>query len=70
MRNLEIVLQKDKVYEIAFASIKPDKKEQLFEEYFPKAGPIVGEYGGKVLLRLRYRLTMHKEGNSLNPIWW
>ncbi len=45
----EVLLDKEKVYEVAYASVIPDKMQQLVEDYFPDAGSIVSNYGGKSL---------------------
>lgn len=47
LKSLDVVLRKDKVYEIAYAKIIEGKQEILFKQYFPEAGPIISEYGGK-----------------------
>ena len=44
-RTHTITFRKGKLYEIAFASIKEGKETQLNEQYFPKVGPLVAEYG-------------------------
>ena len=49
LQKTVVTLKPGKVYEVAFASIKKGKMKILNNEYFPKAMPIVKEYGGKSL---------------------
>lgn len=49
MRKQAIKFKKDTVIEVSFASVKEDMQAQLFNEYFPKVMPIVGELGGQSL---------------------
>jgi len=48
-REKTVTFEAGKVIELAYATVKPGKEKQVFGEYFPKAGPIVKEYGGKSL---------------------
>lgn len=38
-----------KAIELSFATIKEGMEQQLFQDYFPKVGPIVADLGGKPL---------------------
>lgn len=49
LQEAVVTLEPGKVYEVAFASVKKGKMAVLKEEYFPKAMPIIAEYGGKKL---------------------
>jgi len=49
LQEATVNLEPGKVYEVSFASVKEGKMEVLQEKYFPKAMPIVAEYGGKNL---------------------
>ncbi|WP_299245624.1 DUF1330 domain-containing protein [uncultured Aquimarina sp.] len=62
-KSLNVVLKKDKVYEIAYANIIKNKQEVLFKQYFPKAGPIISEYGGKNIAS--FNVTDLKDGGIL-----
>lgn len=47
LKQANISFSKDKVYEFTYASIVPGMEAQLFGDYFPKALPLAGKYGGK-----------------------
>jgi uncharacterized protein (DUF1330 family) len=49
VKTQAVLFKKGKVYELAFADIKPDKMEQLNTQYFPKALELAAQYGGKML---------------------
>ncbi|MBL4668969.1 MAG: DUF1330 domain-containing protein [Flavobacteriales bacterium] len=49
VKSQTITFTKGKLYELAFADIKPEKMEQLNNEYFPKAMPLMAKYGAKML---------------------
>ncbi|OUR95768.1 hypothetical protein A9Q84_14800 [Halobacteriovorax marinus] len=49
LKKAIINLKKGKVYELTYASLKKGGMKVLKNKYFPKAMPIVGEYGGKML---------------------
>ncbi len=49
MKTAKIQFKKGKVYELAFADIKPDKMNQLNHDYFPKAMPFIMKYGAKMV---------------------
>ncbi|MEK6154709.1 hypothetical protein WIW50_15680 [Flavobacteriaceae bacterium 3-367] len=49
VKTQAILFKKGKVYELAFADIKPDKMEQLNKQYFPKALELAAQYGGKMI---------------------
>ena len=49
VKTQTLLFKKGKVYELAFANVKPEKMEQLNKEYFPKAMPLIMKYGGKML---------------------
>ncbi len=44
-----VSFKKGKVYELAFADIRPEKMDQLNSEYFPKAMPLMAKYGAKMI---------------------
>lgn len=46
MRHIDIQFESGVAIEVAFASIIEGMEQQIFGEYFPKVGPIVGKYGG------------------------
>ncbi len=47
VKQAKISFSKDKVYEFTYASITPGMEAQIFGDYFPKALPLAGKYGGK-----------------------
>ncbi|NIZ63232.1 hypothetical protein DL239_19895 [Sedimentitalea sp. CY04] len=47
MSEISIQFTPEGRFELAFASVIEGKETQLFAEYFPAVGPILGEYGGK-----------------------
>ncbi|GAB4512140.1 MAG: hypothetical protein Tsb004_17590 [Allomuricauda sp.] len=49
VKTQAILFKKGKVYELAFADIKPSKMEQLNNQYFPKALELAAQYGGKMI---------------------
>ena len=49
VKTQTIIFKKDKIYELAFADVKPEKMNQLNNQYFPKAMPLIMKYGGKML---------------------
>lgn len=49
VKTQTILFKKDKIYELAFADVKPEKMNQLNNQYFPKAMPLIIKYGGKML---------------------
>lgn len=55
--SIDILFQKDKVIEVAFLSINPNKKEQLSNDYFKKVMPIAKEYGMKPLGKIKVQYT-------------
>lgn len=46
---MELTLLPETRLEFALARLKPGQDDVLFGQYFPKAGPLVAEYGGKSL---------------------
>ena len=48
-KTSDITFRKDKIYEVAYITIKEGQEKVLSEEYFPKAFPIAAEYGVKKL---------------------
>ncbi|MDJ0684868.1 MAG: DUF1330 domain-containing protein [Alphaproteobacteria bacterium] len=44
-----VILEPERVIEVAYSTITTGKESQLFEEYFPQVMPIVSEYGGRFL---------------------
>jgi len=65
LQETTLTLKKGKVIEIAYASIKEGKMNDLQEKYFPKAGPIVAEYGGKNLAM--FKVTAKTGGEMKQP---
>ena len=57
-RSVTIDLTPGTVIEVAYASIKQGKQQELFGEYFPRVTPIVAEYGGKSLGMFQVRRTL------------
>ncbi|OUR95767.1 hypothetical protein A9Q84_14795 [Halobacteriovorax marinus] len=53
-----ITLQKDRVIEIAFASVKDGGEEALFTNYFPNVMPILTKYGGAPIKSLKVTKTL------------
>jgi len=47
---MNIELEAEKLIEFAFAAVTPGMEQQLFSEYFPQVGPIIGEYGGSPIV--------------------
>jgi len=45
-KTMTIEFEAEKLIELAFAAVTPGMEQQLFSEYFPQVGPIIGEYGG------------------------
>lgn len=60
VKTQTILFKKGKVYELAFADVKPEKMNQLNNEYFPKAMPLIMKYGGKMLGGFRVVKTESK----------
>ena len=49
MKTVDIKFDSSQVTELSFATIKEGMEQQLFQDYFPKVGPIVADLGGKPL---------------------
>ena len=49
VKSQTITFTKGKIYELAFADVKPEKMDQLNNEYFPKAMPFMLKYGAKMI---------------------
>lgn len=49
MKTADIKFDSSQVIELSFATIKEGMEQQLFQDYFPKVGPIVADLGGKSL---------------------
>jgi len=49
MKTVEIKFDSGKATELSFATVKEGMEQQLFQDYFPKVGPIVADLGGKPL---------------------
>ncbi|TYA71531.1 DUF1330 domain-containing protein [Seonamhaeicola marinus] len=52
-KSINVLFKKNKIIEVAFLSINPQKKQQLAEEYFKKVMPIAKEYGMKPLAKIK-----------------
>ncbi len=50
--SVEVVFKKDRLIEVAFLSVNPEKQSLLQEEYFKKVMPIAREYGMKPLAKM------------------
>ncbi len=57
-REAVITLRPGVVIEVAYASVKTGMEPQLFGEYFPKAMPLVAEYGGQGLGTFQVERTL------------
>ena len=51
--SVDVLFKKDKLIEVAFLSVKPDKQKALQESYFKRVFPIAQEYGLKPLARIQ-----------------
>ena len=49
VKTQSVVFKKGKVYELAYADVKPEKMNQLNNQYFPKAMPFMVKYGAKMI---------------------
>lgn len=49
VKTQTVLFKKGKVYELAFADVKPEKMDQLNNQYFPKAMPFMLKYGAKMI---------------------
>lgn len=45
VKKATVAFKKDKVYEIVYFTVAPEKQKQVFEEYMPKAKPYFEKYG-------------------------
>lgn len=46
MKTVDMKFDSTKAIELSFATIKEGMEQQLFQDYFPKVGPIVADLGG------------------------
>jgi len=56
VKSIDVVFKKERLIEVAFLSIKPDKQQQLKESYFIQVMPIVMEYGMKPFAKMEYNI--------------
>lgn len=49
IKTQTVLFKKGKVYELAFADVRPEKMDQLNNQYFPKAKPFITKYGAKMI---------------------
>ncbi len=63
-RTQDVTLKKGKLIEVAYLTVIEGKEESLKKDYFPKAMPIVKEYGGKMLGRFK---VIKKAGGEISP---
>ena len=49
IKTQTVHFKKGKVYEVAYADVKPEKMSQLNNRYFPKAMPFMVKYGAKMI---------------------
>lgn len=65
LKAAEVQLEPGKVYEVTFFSIKEGKMTIMNEDYFPKAMPILTEYGAKNLGM--FKVVAKKGGEMQRP---
>ncbi len=63
-RTQDITLKKGKLIEVVYPRVRKGKEQSLKNDYFPKAMPIVREYGGKMLGRFK---VIKKAGGEISP---
>ncbi len=62
MKTVDIKFDSSQVTELSFATIKEGMEQQLFQDYFPKVGPIVADLGGKPLGSFAVQASTSKIG--------
>ena len=63
-RVQDITLAGGRLIEVAYVTPIPSKQEALNRDYFPKAGPLAKEYGGKMLGMFD---VVKNAGGDINP---
>lgn len=64
VKTADVMFSKDKVYEIAYASILGGKESEIHNDYFPKILPIAAKYGAKMMAGFEVTAVT---GGEMNP---
>ena len=63
-KSVEVIFRKDKLIEVAFLSVDPNKKQRLNEDYFKQVMPIAKEYGMRPLAKMG---VQYSYSEAVNP---
>ena len=71
-KSVDITFKKGRLIEVAFLSVKPDKQNQLQEEYFKKVMPFAAEYGLKPLgsVKVNYAYSEFVKPQTIGFFEW
>jgi len=71
-KSITTQFKKDKLIEVAFLSVKPDKQKQLQESYFKQVFPIAQEYGLKPLAKIgvQYTYSEYVQAQTIGFFEW